>query len=150
MSHYAYGMGWASASSGPLDRFKMTVAEGGTRSPLIQDRGHDIGDVGEHADLARALDARPGESPFRGVHRKAEIALLGRLWRLAGAKEKPHRSRDGAQNRRELCYLSDPLQIFFRKPGVPVEDRLIQLLRGWRRSKRHGPGGRLGLFALTG
>ena len=35
MSHYAYGMGWASASSGPLDRFKMTVAEGGTRSPLI-------------------------------------------------------------------------------------------------------------------
>ena len=67
MSHYAYGMGWASASSGPLDRFKMTVAEGGTRSPLIQDRGHDIGDVGEHADLARALDARPGESPFRGV-----------------------------------------------------------------------------------
>ncbi len=28
-------MGWASASSGPLDRFKMTVAEGGTRSPLI-------------------------------------------------------------------------------------------------------------------
>jgi arylsulfatase len=35
MSHYAYGMGWASASSGPFDRFKMTVAEGGTRSPLI-------------------------------------------------------------------------------------------------------------------
>ncbi len=35
MSHYAYGMGWASASSGPLDRFKMTVAEGGTRSPLM-------------------------------------------------------------------------------------------------------------------
>jgi arylsulfatase len=35
MSHHAYGMGWASASSGPLNRFKMTVAEGGTRSPLI-------------------------------------------------------------------------------------------------------------------
>ncbi len=35
MSHYAYGMGWASASSGPLDRFKITVAEGGTHSPLI-------------------------------------------------------------------------------------------------------------------
>ncbi len=62
--------------------------------------------------------------------RLAEIALLGRLWRLEGAKEKPHRSRDGAQNRRELCYLSDPLQIFFRKLGVPVEDRLIQFLRG--------------------
>lgn len=35
MSHYAYGIGWASASSGPLNRFKMTVAEGGTRSPMM-------------------------------------------------------------------------------------------------------------------
>ncbi len=35
MSHYAYGMGWGSASSGPLDLFKMTVGEGGIRSPLI-------------------------------------------------------------------------------------------------------------------
>jgi arylsulfatase len=35
MSHYAYGIGWASASAGPLDLFKMTVAEGGIRSPLL-------------------------------------------------------------------------------------------------------------------
>jgi arylsulfatase len=35
MSHYAYGSGWGSASSGPLDLFKMTVGEGGIRSPLI-------------------------------------------------------------------------------------------------------------------
>jgi arylsulfatase len=35
MSHYAYGMGWGSASAGPLDLFKMTVAEGGIRSPMI-------------------------------------------------------------------------------------------------------------------
>jgi arylsulfatase len=35
MSHYAYGIGWASASSGPLDRFKMTVSEGGIRSPML-------------------------------------------------------------------------------------------------------------------
>ncbi len=34
-SAYAYGMGWASASAGPLDRFKMTVGEGGIRSPLL-------------------------------------------------------------------------------------------------------------------
>jgi arylsulfatase len=37
MSHYAYGNGWASASSGPLDLFKMTVGEGGIRSPLLID-----------------------------------------------------------------------------------------------------------------
>jgi len=34
-SAYAYGMGFAAASSGPLDRFKMTVSEGGIRVPLI-------------------------------------------------------------------------------------------------------------------
>lgn len=35
MSHFAYGMGWSSASAGPLDLFKMTVGEGGIRSPLL-------------------------------------------------------------------------------------------------------------------
>jgi arylsulfatase len=35
MSHYAYGMGWGSASAGPLDLFKMTVGEGGIRVPLL-------------------------------------------------------------------------------------------------------------------
>lgn len=35
MSHYAYGMGWSAASAGPLDLFKMTVGEGGIRSPLL-------------------------------------------------------------------------------------------------------------------
>ena len=35
MSHYAYGMGFGSACSGPLDLFKMTVGEGGIRSPLL-------------------------------------------------------------------------------------------------------------------
>ena len=34
-SHIAYGMGWASACSGPLDYYKMTVGEGGIRTPLI-------------------------------------------------------------------------------------------------------------------
>lgn len=35
MSHYAYGMGWGSSSAGPLDLFKMTVGQGGIRSPLL-------------------------------------------------------------------------------------------------------------------
>ena len=34
-SNYAYGPGFASGSSGPLDRFKLTVGEGGIRVPLI-------------------------------------------------------------------------------------------------------------------
>ncbi len=34
-SFVGYGIGWASASAGPLDYFKMTVGEGGIRTPLI-------------------------------------------------------------------------------------------------------------------
>ena len=34
-SAYAYGIGWASGSGGPLDRFKMTVGEGGIRSAML-------------------------------------------------------------------------------------------------------------------
>lgn len=34
-SNHAYGMGFASGSGGPLDRFKMTVGEGGIRVPLL-------------------------------------------------------------------------------------------------------------------
>jgi arylsulfatase len=34
-SNSAYGIGWATASSGPLNLFKMAVAEGGIRAPLI-------------------------------------------------------------------------------------------------------------------
>ena len=34
-SHYAYGPGWGSACSGPLDYFKLTPGEGGIRSPMI-------------------------------------------------------------------------------------------------------------------
>ena len=34
-SHYAYGPGWGSACSGPLNHFKSTPGEGGIRSPMI-------------------------------------------------------------------------------------------------------------------
>ncbi|MHC4525955.1 MAG: arylsulfatase [Planctomycetota bacterium] len=34
-SNYAYGIGFASSSGGPLDKFKLTVGEGGIRSPLM-------------------------------------------------------------------------------------------------------------------
>jgi arylsulfatase len=34
-SFVGYGIGWASAGAGPLDYFKLTVGEGGIRTPLI-------------------------------------------------------------------------------------------------------------------
>ena len=34
-SNYAYGIGWSAASSGPLSLAKMTVGEGGIRTPLL-------------------------------------------------------------------------------------------------------------------
>ena len=48
-SFVGYGMGWASASAGPLDYFKMTVGEGGIRTPLIV--------VGPVATGARQIDS---------------------------------------------------------------------------------------------
>ena len=35
MSHFAYGLGWGSASAGPLNWFKLTMGEGGIRTPLF-------------------------------------------------------------------------------------------------------------------
>ena len=37
MSHQAYGIGWAEASAGPLNLFKLTVSEAGIRTPLLID-----------------------------------------------------------------------------------------------------------------
>jgi arylsulfatase len=34
-SNYSYGIGFASSSGGPLDKFKMTVGEGGIRVPFL-------------------------------------------------------------------------------------------------------------------
>lgn len=34
-SNHSYGIGFASSSGGPLDKFKMTVSEGGIRVPLL-------------------------------------------------------------------------------------------------------------------
>jgi arylsulfatase len=52
------GMGWASASAGPLDYFKLTVGEGGIRTPLTI-TGADV-DGGRQADsFAYVTDIMP-------------------------------------------------------------------------------------------
>ena len=48
-SNVAYGIGWATASAGPLDYFKLTVGEGGIRTPLIV--------AGPGIDAGRRVDA---------------------------------------------------------------------------------------------
>ena len=66
MSHYAYGMGWGSACAGPLDLFKMTVGEGGIRSPLII-AGPGVKD-GRQADaFAYIWDIMPTILEFAGI-----------------------------------------------------------------------------------
>jgi len=66
MSHYAYGMGWGSASAGPLALFKMTVGEGGIRSPLII-AGPGVKD-GRQADaFAYIWDIMPTILEFTGI-----------------------------------------------------------------------------------
>jgi arylsulfatase len=94
MSHYAYGMGWGSASAGPLDLFKMTVGEGGIRTPLLIAGPNVRG--GRQVDafayvwdlMPTILDyagiAHPGEFRGREVERMRGRSLTGVL---AGSTE---------------------------------------------------------------
>ena len=66
MSHYAYGMGWGSACAGPLDLFKMTVGEGGIRTPcLISGPGIKGGRVAD--GFAYVWDLMPTILEFTGI-----------------------------------------------------------------------------------
>ena len=66
MSHYAYGMGWGSASAGPLDLFKMTVGEGGIRSPLLI-AGPGVKAAQQVDSFAYVWDLMPTVLHFAGV-----------------------------------------------------------------------------------
>jgi len=66
MSHYAYGMGWGSASAGPLDRFKMTVAEGGIRTPLLM-AGPNVNGGRQVDTFAYVWDLMPTILDYAGI-----------------------------------------------------------------------------------
>jgi arylsulfatase len=66
ISHYAYGMGWGSASSGPLNRFKMTVSEGGIRVPLIMS-GPGISKGNQFDGFAYVWDIMPTVLEYAGI-----------------------------------------------------------------------------------
>jgi arylsulfatase len=66
MSHYAYGMGWGSASAGPLDLFKMTVGEGGIRTPLLM-AGPGINSGQQTDGFAYVWDIMPTILDYTGV-----------------------------------------------------------------------------------
>jgi arylsulfatase len=101
MSHYAYGMGWGSASAGPLDLFKMTVAEGGIRSPMLIagpgiKAGHQVDDFAYVWDIMPTiLDLagidHPKEFQSKPIERmrgkSLESALLGSTEPIYGADE---------------------------------------------------------------
>jgi len=57
-SFVGYGTGWASASAGPLDYFKMTVGEGGIRTPLIV-AGQGVKGPGQTDAFAYVTDIMP-------------------------------------------------------------------------------------------
>ncbi|MCP4378592.1 MAG: arylsulfatase, partial [bacterium] len=71
MSCSAYGMGWASASSGPLDRFKMTVSEGGIRSPMLI-AGPDVKGGRQVDAFAYVWDIMPTILEFAGISHPEE------------------------------------------------------------------------------
>jgi len=67
MSHYAYGMGWGSASAGPLDRFKMTVAEGGIRTPLLMAGPNNVNGGRQVDTFAYVWDLMPTILDYAGI-----------------------------------------------------------------------------------
>jgi arylsulfatase len=100
-SNYSYGIGWAAASSGPLNRFKMTVAEGGIRSPLLvagpRVRGGRQSDAFAYVTdimptmLEMARIEHPGKHPKSSVERMRGRSILGVL---AGTKDEVYGDRD--------------------------------------------------------
>jgi arylsulfatase len=82
-SNHAYGIGFASGSGGPLDKFKMTVGEGGIRVPLIIS-GPGI-KAGQQSDaFAYVWDIMPTVLEIAGVEYPEE---------LQGRKVEPMRGR---------------------------------------------------------
>ncbi len=65
-SHIAYGTGWASAGSGPLDYFKMTVGEGGIRTPFIIS-GPNIAQGKVHENFVYVTDIMPTLLEMTGI-----------------------------------------------------------------------------------
>ncbi|MHC4081270.1 MAG: arylsulfatase [Planctomycetota bacterium] len=93
-SNHSYGIGFASGSSGPLDKFKMTVGEGGIRVPLLIS-GPGIKSDRQSNAFAYVWDIMPTILEIAGVEYPADYrgrkieALRGRsmLGLLDGTKE---------------------------------------------------------------
>jgi len=65
-SNYAYGIGFGCAGAGPLDLFKMTVGEGGIRTPLLID-GPGVKGGRQFEHLTYVWDIMPTILEFAGV-----------------------------------------------------------------------------------
>jgi arylsulfatase A-like enzyme len=75
-SNYAYGPGFSSGSSGPLDKFKLTVSEGGIRSPLLIS-GPGIKAGSQNDAFAYVTDIMPTILEIAGVDFDTEVQGRG-------------------------------------------------------------------------
>ena len=71
-SNHAYGIGWAAASAGPLFRYKMTVSEGGIRTPLLVAGPGVKGSGRTNPAFAYVTDLMPTLLELAGIDRPAE------------------------------------------------------------------------------
>ena len=93
-SNHSYGIGFASGSGGPLDKFKMTVGEGGIRVPLLI-AGPGIKKGQQNDAFVYVWDIMPTILDMAGVKYPAKLkgqkieAMRGRsiIGPLDGAKE---------------------------------------------------------------
>ena len=65
-SFVGVGLGWAQASAGPLDYFKLTTGEGGIRTPLIVE-GPGISAGGVNSSFSYVIDITPTLLEYAGL-----------------------------------------------------------------------------------
>ncbi len=125
-SHTAYGIGWASASSGPFDYFKMTSGEGGIRTPLIIS-GPGVSKNTINKELVYVTDIMPTLLDIVGVEHldfykgKKVIPLMGKSFsKMLNGKSTTHYSDEeyiaGEMQNGKWIRKGDFKAVFVTKP----------------------------------
>jgi arylsulfatase len=138
-SFVGYGIGWASASAGPLDYFKLTVGEGGIRTPLIV-AGPNVKGSRQVGSFAYVTDVMPTILGFAQLDHPAEFQgrkvepMRGRSLAgvLSGSEQETYAGDDlvgGEMMNGKWMRKGDYKAVLVAKPFGPGEWRLYDTAR---------------------
>jgi arylsulfatase len=136
-SHTAYGIGWASAGSGPLDYFKMTAGEGGIRTPLIIS-GPNVSKGVIHRNFVYVTDIMPTLLDMTGIEHPNSykgnkvLTMMGKSFSkvLSGEEESVYNRSEyiaGEMQNGKWIRRGDYKAVFIPNPYGPQEWKLYNL-----------------------